>query len=119
MKTLTIVTGLFIVTLIAITGLTVIPNEKDKISAEDIKYDIEVEVNGLHCSMCEANCRRSLEQLDQVEKADVKLDEGLAFIKLKADQTVTKEQIIEAIEDAGYEAGEFKKFPEDDQTRQE
>lgn len=119
MKTLTIMTLLFIVTLLAITGLAVIPNEKDKISAEDIEYDIEVEVNGLHCSMCEANCMRSLEQLDQVEKANVKLDEGLAFIKLKADQTVTKEQIIEAIEDAGCEAGKFNKFPGNDQAGQE
>lgn len=118
MKTLTIITGLLIVTLL-VTGLAIIPNENDKISAENVEYDIEVEITGLHCSMCEANCRRSLERLDQIEEATVKRDDGLAFIKLKPGQTVTKGHIIEAIEDAGYEAGEFKKFPENDQTSQE
>lgn len=75
-------------------------------------YDIIVQVEGLHCSMCVRNCERSLNKLDAVEKSSVQLDDGLAFVLLKEGYSVTRQEIVDAIEDAGFKAGEFKRFPE-------
>ncbi|MEX0647476.1 MAG: heavy metal-associated domain-containing protein [Balneolaceae bacterium] len=115
MITLKIVAGFIALTgLLLVAGLTVNQSGTDSPALADEEYDIIVEINGLHCSMCVKNSERSLEEMDQVEEAAVKLEENVAFIKLKADQTVTKEQITEAIEDAGYRTGDFGKFPGDE-----
>jgi copper chaperone CopZ len=124
MITLKTMIGLVITGLLIFTGLAVMQNEsehsKDSNASEWTveEYDIEVEVSGLHCSLCDRRCRRSLERLEQVESAEVKRDQGVVLIKLKPDQIVTKEQIVEAIEDAGFQAGEFKKFPESEQNEE-
>ena len=62
--------------------------------------------------MCVRNCERSLNKLDAVEKSSVQLDDGLAFVLLKEGYSVTRQEIVDAIEDAGFKAGEFKRFPE-------
>lgn len=115
MNTKKTMTGLITLALLAFIGLAALQYDNDSESVlADTEYDIEVEVNGLHCSMCERSSRRSFEGLEQVEKVTIKLDHGVAFIKLKEGQTVTKEQVTEAIENAGFQAGEFKKFPGDE-----
>lgn len=53
--------------------------------------------------------------LDAVENAEVSLDEGLARIQLKPDETLTREQVTEALESAGYKTGNFKTIPDEDQ----
>lgn len=112
--------GLIALALLAFVALAALQSGNDSNSTlSDIEYDIEVEVKGLHCSMCVRNCERSLKKLDEVEEASVQLDEGMAFIKVKEGRTVTKEQVIEAIENAGFETGDFKRFPENNQTEQE
>ncbi|MEX0721569.1 MAG: heavy metal-associated domain-containing protein [Balneolaceae bacterium] len=112
--------GLITLAAIFIIGLIMFQNGNSStftLAADE--QDIELEVNGLYCSNCVRNCERWLEKLDEVEKASVNLDENRAFIKLKEDRNVSKEQISEAIEDAGFEAGEFTKFPGDDKSGEE
>lgn len=104
--------GLLILLLSLFAGVAIVQSDKDPSPHFiDEEYDIEVKVHGLHCSMCVRNCERFLEKLDQVGKAVVDLDENVALIQLKPGQSISRSSITEAIENAGFKAGEFTKFP--------
>lgn len=99
--------------LLGVTALLAFQSKSEnKTMLNESEYDIIVKVEGLHCSMCVRNCERSLDKLEAVEKSSVQLEDGLAFVLLKDGYEVTKQEIINAIEDAGFNAGEFKRFPE-------
>lgn len=99
--------------LIGVTALLAFQSQSENITMlNESEYDIIIKVEGLHCSMCVRNCERSLNKLEAVEKSSVQLEDGLAFVLLKDGYEVTKQEIINAIEDAGYKAGKFKRFPE-------
>ena len=123
MKTMT---GLFTFGLLLFGGMAIMQSESEPEQSKDSNateqaveaHAIEVEVSELHCSLCDRRCRRSLEKLDQVESAEVKREQGVALIKLIENQMVTKEEIVEAIENAGFQAGEFKKFPEKEKNNE-
>lgn len=115
MKNIKLMIGLISISLLALAGLTALQSgNNSEAELSDTEYEIVVEVIGLHCSMCERNSRRSLEKLDQVEKATVDLDQVLAYIKIKEGHSVSQEEITEAIENSGFRTGEFKKFPGDE-----
>lgn len=76
------------------------------------EYDVVVEINGMMCPFCSYSVEKNLNKIKEVKQADVSLLDGVAKLTLKQDQEVTKEQIAKVITDAGYEAGEFLKFPE-------
>lgn len=99
--------------LLGVTALLAFQSKSEnKTILNESEYDIIVKVKGLHCSMCVRNCKRSLKKLEAVEESTVQLDDGLAFILLKEGYGVTKQEIIDAIEDVGFKAGEFNRFPE-------
>ena len=99
--------------LLGVAALLAFQSKSENINMfNESEYDIIVTVEGLHCSICVRNCERSLGKLEAVEKSSVQLEDGLAFVLLKDGYEVTKQEIIHAIEDAGFKAGEFKRFPE-------
>lgn len=74
--------------------------------------DAVVHVKGMACQMCARSMTNSLETLDAVEKADVKLEEQKALLTFKDGESVTEEKLRKTVEDAGYQ---FRKvvFPEE------
>ncbi|MEX0769907.1 MAG: heavy metal-associated domain-containing protein [Candidatus Paceibacterota bacterium] len=99
--------------LLGVTALLAFQSKSDNITMlNEPEYNIIVKVEGLHCSMCVRNCERSLEKLEAVETSSVQIEDGLALVLLKDGYEVTKQEVINAIENAGFKAGEFKRFPE-------
>lgn len=60
-------------------------------------------VEGMTCGGCEVGVEMKVEKLDGVESVDASYKEGTARVAHDAAQ-VTPEQIIDAIEELGYEA---------------
>lgn len=65
---------------------------------------ITLNIEGMHCGGCVKSVTRVLTELDGVQSADVQL-EGKANITFD-ESRVNVEQLIEVIEDAGFDATE-------------
>ena len=59
-------------------------------------------VQGMSCMHCVAHVKEALEKLEGVREADVKLEEKRAEVKL--DKEVSDEDLVKAVEGAGYSA---------------
>ncbi|OOF39543.1 hypothetical protein BKK47_06180 [Rodentibacter mrazii] len=66
--------------------------------------NIHLTVTGMHCVGCVKSVTRVLEELEGVEQVNVSL-EGYADIQFDENK-VSVEQLIEAIEEAGFDATE-------------
>ena len=61
-------------------------------------------VKGMMCKGCENRVENALKNIDGIE--DVKADHNLEQVKVTLSKDVNKEEIINKIEDIGYEAKE-------------
>ena len=59
-----------------------------------------LKIEGMMCPHCEATVRKALEELSQVESAEVSHEKGLAIVTLSAD--VSDELLRKTVEDKGY-----------------
>lgn len=66
-------------------------NEKEK----------TLNVIGMHCPSCVAAVELSITDIDGVDEAKANLETGAVEVKYNADQ-VTDEDLIEAVEEAGF-----------------
>jgi len=64
---------------------------------------IVLKVNGMSCGGCVKSVTGVLEALAGVSKADVSLERNEAVIRYEAGK-VSREQMVQAIDDAGFEA---------------
>ena len=64
--------------------------------------NIEIIVEGMHCTGCSNRLERVLKNIDGVENARVSLEEKKAYIEF-LDEKVSIENLKEAINDAGFE----------------
>ena len=60
----------------------------------------EIKIEGMSCGGCVAGVKGALDRLEGVEKRDVEI--GSATVSFD-EEKVTLEQIVEAIEDAGFD----------------
>ncbi|MGI6152097.1 MAG: heavy-metal-associated domain-containing protein [Christensenellales bacterium] len=60
-----------------------------------------VSISGMHCMHCAKSVKKALSTLDGVERVEVDLKKGTA--KIVADGPVAASEVIDAIEDIGYE----------------
>lgn len=65
--------------------------------------DIILTVEGMTCSGCANSVTNVLNAVPGVEKTEVSLADNSAAVRYNPDQT-TPETLIEAVEDAGYDA---------------
>jgi len=65
---------------------------------------ITLQVNGMSCGGCVKSVTGVLSALPGVSRAEVSLERGEATVDYDA-ATVTRQQMVAAIEDAGFEAG--------------
>ena len=63
--------------------------------------NIELKIEGMHCTGCSTRLEKVLNNVDGVESAKVSLEEKKADIKYDETQ-VNEKELIEAIEDAGF-----------------
>ena len=64
----------------------------------DIKPEIRIRVEGMHCPKCVARVKDALEAVDGVLKAEVSLEEGSAVVSGNADV----QALVSAVESIGF-----------------
>lgn len=67
------------------------------------KEEIVLEIEGMHCMMCSGKVEKSLNALKGVSKARVDLAAKKATVLFDPD-TVTKDDMVKAVSDAGFTA---------------
>lgn len=68
---------------------------------EEEKMEKVIKIDGMMCMHCVSHVKEALEKLDDVIKADVSLEAGIATLSIKKD--IPDEVLEKAIKDAGYE----------------
>ena len=66
----------------------------------DIKPEMKIQVEGMHCPKCVARVKDALEAVDGVLKAEVSLEEGSAVVSGNADVPA----LVSAVESIGFGA---------------
>jgi len=61
-----------------------------------------VKIDGMACPFCTYNIQRQLEALDGVERTDVSLEKGEAYVTLSSSNPATEAQLRLAVESAGF-----------------
>lgn len=74
--------------------------KKSIIETEDIKNMIKIHIDGMSCGHCTAMVKKSLEKIDGVKQADVKLEEKTAFVT--ADKEISDDIFKKTIEDIDF-----------------
>ena len=65
--------------------------------------NIELKIEGMHCTGCSTRLEKVLNNVDGVEDAKVSLEEKKADIKYDETQ-VSEKELIDVVEDAGFKA---------------
>lgn len=66
---------------------------------------ITVEVSGLSCPFCAFGLEKKLKQLPGAEKVTIKVNEGKAEIDVAEGKKITREQVEQAVREAGFTPG--------------
>lgn len=61
-----------------------------------------ISIKGMKCKHCVAAVKSALEEIEGVEFAEVALEKGVA--EVVCDGSVTRRQLIDAVEEQGFEA---------------
>jgi len=67
---------------------------------------MRVAIKGMSCQHCVSAVTKALEQLDGVKNVEVSLEKGEA--RFEEEKPVDRESLRKAVQDAGYEVGEFE-----------
>lgn len=78
----------------------------NKVSAQQISA-VEMQVNGLTCSMCSQATEKSLRTLNYVNSVNPDLNKNLFVIGFKKEGNVNFDQLQKKVKDAGFSVGTF------------
>lgn len=68
-------------------------------------------VDGLACPYCAYGIEKKLKKIEGVEKIDVDLNKGLVTVNVRENVELTKPQMIQLFEDAGFTYRNMTKHP--------
>jgi copper chaperone CopZ len=76
----------------------------NKVSAQQISA-VEMQVNGLTCSMCSQATEKSLRTLNYVSNVNPDLNKNVFVVSFKKDGAVNFDQLHKKVKDAGFSVG--------------
>ncbi len=68
---------------------------------------VTLKVEGMTCKLCVPAVKKSLSDLEGVKSVDVSLEQKKAYVEYE-EGTATVQKMIDAVKDAGYDAGVLK-----------
>lgn len=112
MKTYNKIKSVFSIAIILLSFLV----SNQVIAQTETKQDrtyIKIEIKGMACPYCAYGMEKELKTVSGVNKVDIELKEGLAYISTPNSQKPSKESLEKIIIDAGFTVGkiEFKESP--------
>lgn len=76
-------------------------------SSQELTY-VKVEVKGLACPFCAYGLEKKLKQVEGVDKVEIDIKEGFAYIATLTDQKPTKVVLEKIITDSGFTVGNIE-----------
>jgi len=73
--------------------------------------DATVYVDGMACPFCAYGLEKKLKKLDAIRKMEVQLEKGRVLLAFQDGQSLTKEEIQQAVKEAGFTARKIE-FPD-------
>lgn len=77
----------------------------------DERVYIKIEIKGLACPYCAFGMEKELKKISGVEKVEIELKKGLAFISTPVSQKPEEQQLAQVITDAGFTPGKIEFNP--------
>ncbi len=94
--------------ILILLGVALVPasqaQDLRKAESEIETPDATVYVDGLACPFCAYGIEKKLDDLDAIRKMEVQLEEGRVLLAFKEGQSVTKDELKEAVKNAGFTA---------------
>ncbi len=114
----TLVCFLLIAAFFLSTSMQAQSSEQTTEPSSDRVY-IKIEVKGLACPYCAFGMENELKKISGVDKVDIELTTGLAYISTPEAQKPSPESLKEIVVDAGFTPGEieYKHTPFDKQAK--
>lgn len=66
--------------------------------------NVHISIGGMKCSGCAKSVKNALNELNGIKSVEISVEKGFADIELTEDNSLTPEEIVETIKDAGYDA---------------
>lgn len=100
--------------ILGLTNLSVAQDTSEKETKVSETEQIKLEIEGMSCSYCEKNAKKSLEKLEGVKVESVSASEGNAQLTFTGTEPISDEKLKEAVENAGYKLTKVvRKDPDD------
>ncbi|MFQ5529911.1 MAG: heavy-metal-associated domain-containing protein [Gemmatimonadota bacterium] len=95
--------------------------QQEAAAQEGEPRQIQVTILGMSCPFCAYGVQQKLKKLEGVKELTVELKTGLATLTLEEDADISNEQLLETVEDAGFEVAKIvrnfeSEFPDFEQT---
>lgn len=89
---------------VAVLPSSLLAQESQAMDAEVTSPDATVHVDGMACPFCAYGIEKKLKTLDAVQKMEVQLEKGHVLLSFKDGQSATKNEIQQAVKNAGFTA---------------
>lgn len=77
-------------------------------ASQEAATQATIQINGMACPFCTYNIQRQIEALEGVQRVDVSLEKGEAYVSLSKQNPPTAKQLREAVESAGFTPGQVR-----------
>lgn len=81
-------------------------NENERVTTTQ---QIKLKIEGMACSMCEQNCKKSLEELEGVKVESISASEGVVQLTYTGSESLGDKKLKEVVESAGYQLIEIQR----------
>lgn len=95
----------YIILLLTIGYSTSLNAQSDK---EQERIYVKIEIKGMACPYCAFGMEKELKQVAGVDKVEIELQQGLAYISTPINQKPTKESLEKIITDSGFTVGKIE-----------
>ena len=88
--------------------ISVAANAQTQTTQNEDRAYIKIEIKGLACPYCAYGMEKELKKVAGVNKVEIELKTGMAYISTPIAQKPTKENLTKIVTDAGFTAGEIE-----------
>lgn len=84
-------------------------NQTEKKEKAGNSQQVTLQIEGMACSLCEQNSKKSLEKLEGVKVESISASEGVARLTYTGSEPLSDKKLKEAVENAGYKLTEIQR----------
>lgn len=103
--------------ILGISTVSVAQNTSEKETKVSTTEQIKLEIEGMVCSYCEKNAKKSLRELEGVKVESISASEGVARLTYTGTEPISDESLRKAVENVGYKLKKIERDSDDGANR--